>query len=84
MTDSVAIVAGASQEIGRATAVRLAKDFSKLVMVARNGANLKETAKMVQDVGAESLALDLDLSVVAGAETVVSKTSNVLAGSTRF
>jgi 3-oxoacyl-[acyl-carrier protein] reductase len=74
MTDSVAIVTGASQGIGRATAVRLARDFSKLILVARNGANLKETAKMVQDVGAEPLALELDLSQVATAETVVTKT----------
>jgi 3-oxoacyl-[acyl-carrier protein] reductase len=74
MTDSVAIVTGASQGIGRATAVRLAKDFSKLVLVARNGDNLKETAKLVQNAGAESLVLDLNLAEVDAAETVVSKT----------
>jgi 3-oxoacyl-[acyl-carrier protein] reductase len=74
MAQTVAIVTGASQGIGRATAVRLAKDFSKLVLVARNGVNLEETAKMVQEAGAEALALDLDLSQVAAAETVVSKT----------
>jgi NAD(P)-dependent dehydrogenase (short-subunit alcohol dehydrogenase family) len=74
MTDSVAIVTGASQGIGRATAVRLARDFSKLVLVARNGANLNETAKLVQAAGAEPFALDLDLSQVAAAETVVSRT----------
>jgi 3-oxoacyl-[acyl-carrier protein] reductase len=73
MAQTVAIVTGASQGIGRATAVRLAKDFSKLVLVARNGVNLEETAKMVQEAGAEALALDLDLSQVAAAETVVSK-----------
>jgi 3-oxoacyl-[acyl-carrier protein] reductase len=74
MTDSVAIVTGASQGIGRATAVRLAKDFSKLAIVARNGPNLKETAKLVQAAGAEPLVLELDLSEVTAAETVVSKT----------
>jgi 3-oxoacyl-[acyl-carrier protein] reductase len=74
MTESVAIVTGASQGIGRATAVRLARDFSKLVLVARNGANLDETAKMVEDVGAEPFALELDLSQIATAETVVTKT----------
>jgi NAD(P)-dependent dehydrogenase (short-subunit alcohol dehydrogenase family) len=74
MTDSVAVVTGASQGIGRATAVRLAKDFSRLVLVARNAAKLKETAKLVQDAGAEPLVLDLDLSEVSAAGTVVSKT----------
>jgi 3-oxoacyl-[acyl-carrier protein] reductase len=74
MTETVAIVTGASQGIGRATAIRLAKDFSKLVLVARNGANLKETAAAVQKVGAEPLAIDIDLSLVVAAETVVSRT----------
>jgi 3-oxoacyl-[acyl-carrier protein] reductase len=74
MTDTVAIVTGASQGIGRATAIRLAKDFSKLVLVARNGVKLKETAAMVQGLGADPLAIDIDLSQVAAAETVVSGT----------
>jgi 3-oxoacyl-[acyl-carrier protein] reductase len=42
---SVAIVTGASQGIGRATAIRLARDFSALVLVARDRANLDEMAK---------------------------------------
>jgi 3-oxoacyl-[acyl-carrier protein] reductase len=74
MTEAVAIVTGASQGIGRATAIRLAKDFSRLVLVARNGANLKETAAAVRKVGAEPLAIDIDLSQVVAAETVVSRT----------
>jgi 3-oxoacyl-[acyl-carrier protein] reductase len=41
MSRSVAIVTGASQGIGQATAIRLARDFSSLVLVARNRANLE-------------------------------------------
>ena len=62
MTNSVAIVTGASQGIGRATAVRLAKDFAAVALVARNRSNLEETARAVEAAGAQSLIIDLDLS----------------------
>jgi len=39
-TKSVAIVTGASQGIGRATALRLARDFSVIVLVARDPGRL--------------------------------------------
>ena len=41
MKTSVAIVTGASQGIGRSTAIRLARDFAALVLVARDRANLE-------------------------------------------
>ena len=36
MIQSIAIVTGASQGIGRATSIRLARDFSAIVLAARN------------------------------------------------
>ncbi|HTH98836.1 MAG TPA: SDR family oxidoreductase [Stellaceae bacterium] len=74
MSKSVAIVTGASQGIGRAAAVRLSRDFSGLVLVARSREKLNETAKMAQANGAETLVLDLDLSQRDAAETVVRET----------
>ncbi len=47
-TKSVAIVTGASQGIGRATALRLARDFSAVVLVARDKDNLEKTAARSQ------------------------------------
>ena len=48
---SVAIVTGASQGIGRATALRLARDFFAVVLVARNKDELQKTAAAVNAAG---------------------------------
>lgn len=72
--NTVAIVTGASQGIGRATAIRLAQDFSTVVLVARNGDALEVTAEAVRAAGAEPLVIALDLSRVESAETVVKTT----------
>jgi len=74
MSKSVAIVTGASQGIGQATAVRLARDVSALVLVARNRANLEETAKAVEAAGAETLIVEADLAEPAAAQMVVDRT----------
>ncbi|HEY1686426.1 MAG TPA: SDR family oxidoreductase [Tepidisphaeraceae bacterium] len=71
MNDKVAIVTGASQGIGRSTAIRLAKDFSRLVLVARNKKAIGEVAAEIKAAGAESIALDSDLSQVEAAEAIV-------------
>jgi 3-oxoacyl-[acyl-carrier protein] reductase len=73
---SVAIVTGASQGIGRSTAVRLARDFSAIVLAARNANALTEVAETVKASGSEPLVCDLDLSKVESAETVVGVTVN--------
>jgi 3-oxoacyl-[acyl-carrier protein] reductase len=71
---SVAIVTGASQGIGRATALRLARDFSAIVLVARNNENLERTADDVRSAGAEPMICDIDLRETPSAETVVEGT----------
>ena len=47
-TKSIAIITGASQGIGRATAIRFARDFSAIVLVARNAEALKEVENAVK------------------------------------
>jgi NAD(P)-dependent dehydrogenase (short-subunit alcohol dehydrogenase family) len=75
--NSVAIITGASQGIGRATAIRLAQDFQSLVLVARNLENLEETARLLRSKGSKALVLDVDLSEPTSAETIVARTLQI-------
>jgi 3-oxoacyl-[acyl-carrier protein] reductase len=74
MPRSVAVVTGASQGIGRASAIRLAKDFSAITLVARGRENLEDTAAAVTTAGAEPLIIDLDLSDTAAPKKIVDQT----------
>jgi 3-oxoacyl-[acyl-carrier protein] reductase len=68
---SVAIITGASQGIGQATALRLARDFAAVVLVARSKDKLEKTAGEVKSAGAEVTVCALDLREPQAAQTVV-------------
>lgn len=74
MSKTVAIVTGASQGIGRSTALRLARDFGAIVLVARNREKLEVTAEAIRQSGAKALVIDTDLSEKASARAVVEQT----------
>ncbi len=74
MQHAVAIVTGASQGIGRSTSIRLARDFSAVVLVARNGNALAEVAAAVKSSGAEPLVCDLDLSKLESPNILIETT----------
>jgi 3-oxoacyl-[acyl-carrier protein] reductase len=69
-TKSVAIVTGASQGIGRATAIRIARDFSAIVLVARDRDNLETTTAEVRSLGAEAMVFALDLRQPQSAKSI--------------
>jgi 3-oxoacyl-[acyl-carrier protein] reductase len=73
-TKSVAIVTGASQGIGQATALRLARDFSVIVLVARDQDKLEKAAAEVRALGAEGIVFALDLRQSESAKTIVDET----------
>jgi 3-oxoacyl-[acyl-carrier protein] reductase len=73
-TKSVAIITGASQGIGRATAIRLAHDFSAIVLVARDEDNLETAATEVMSLGADAMASALDLRQPQAARSIIEGT----------
>lgn len=74
MNGSVAIVTGASRGIGRAVAIRLARDFANVVVIARNSKTLADTAQHVRDAGAQALTMSEDLCDPQAAQRIVDGT----------
>ena len=74
MKKSVAIVTGASSGIGKATALRLARDFAAVALVARSGEKLIEVGRQISAADCEALTLDRDLATPSAAEDVVKTT----------
>ena len=67
LKDKVALVTGASQGIGRATALALAAAGAKVIAAARNAQNLATAVREIEVAGGEALAVQMD---VADAEQV--------------
>lgn len=65
------IITGASRGIGRATALRLAEDFSTLVLIARSAEALESVSAEIRAKGAEPIPLALDLRDPPAAKQIV-------------
>jgi 3-oxoacyl-[acyl-carrier protein] reductase len=74
MTNSVALVTGASNGIGRATALRLARDFSAVALAARGADRLDTLSSEIRSLGTQTLPIALDLSQPDSAQTLIQRT----------
>ncbi len=62
LQNKVAIVTGASSGIGRAAAIRLAREGAKVGVLARSEDKLDEVVEEIARQGSEGLTLDADVS----------------------
>ena len=67
----VIIVTGASRGIGRAIALRLARDGAKIVLTARDAAKLAEVVKQIELEGGAGVSIPIDLRSPEAASAVV-------------
>ncbi|GAB4366208.1 MAG: 3-oxoacyl-[acyl-carrier-protein] reductase [Elainellaceae cyanobacterium] len=70
-----ALVTGASRGIGRAIALELARQgVKRLLLVARNADRLADVVAEIEGMGAEAVALPIDLTQVVEVNVVIAKT----------
>jgi 3-oxoacyl-[acyl-carrier protein] reductase len=74
VVESVAVVTGASSGIGCATALRLARDFSGIALVAREAEKLHQVAAQIEAGGCKALPLELDLGKPTAAQAAIERT----------
>ncbi|MBM3944251.1 MAG: SDR family oxidoreductase [SAR202 cluster bacterium] len=71
LQDRVALVTGAGSGIGRATALKFARDGAKLVAVDVNLESAEETAQMIEKAGGKAIAVKADVSKSADVDAMV-------------
>ncbi|HEY4460377.1 MAG TPA: SDR family oxidoreductase [Pseudonocardiaceae bacterium] len=73
MTKRTALVTGAGRGIGRAVAIGLARSGARVAVLARSGEQAEETVRLINEVGAEGLAVVADVTDDAATERALAR-----------
>lgn len=74
LKDKVAIVTGSTSGMGRATAIRFAREGAKVVVTGRNEERAKAVVDQIKSEGNEAIYVIVDTSRVEDMKTLVDKT----------
>src|SRR5438105_2211421 len=74
------LVTGGSRGIGRQIALSFAEEGARIAICARNQEQLDKTANEIRDLGAECLAMSVDLNLAADCQRVVDETVATFGG----
>jgi NAD(P)-dependent dehydrogenase (short-subunit alcohol dehydrogenase family) len=76
----VALVTGASKEMGREVAYMLARHGADVALTARNASQLEEGAAHIRSMGRKAVAISADLTNIPEIPKIVSRTVETLGG----
>jgi NAD(P)-dependent dehydrogenase (short-subunit alcohol dehydrogenase family) len=74
LKNKVAIVTGASKGIGKAIAIRFAKEGASVVLASRSLTVLEEGVREIKAFGGEAMAISVDVRKVESINDLVKKT----------
>jgi 2-hydroxycyclohexanecarboxyl-CoA dehydrogenase len=78
LTDKVAVVTGGGRGLGRAIALRLARDGAAVAVWGRTLAPLEETVALIEAAGGKAVACTADMAVKADIDAAVAQTRAAL------
>jgi 3-oxoacyl-[acyl-carrier protein] reductase len=73
LENKVAIVTGGGRGIGKATAMALAREKVKVVVVSRTFSEIEAVAKEIRKNGQEALAIRADVSKKSSVDSMVTR-----------